>query len=456
MTYRKIILLLIGTILLFATVSYGQGFGNKLPIIDKELLKKDFVILRTNLEKIDPALDRYKSQSEITFLFDSCYHELNRNMTGIEFYAKIKFILSAIEDGHLSSDKSAELSSYCEGKARVFPVQIEFSTHNAYVFCDINNSIPKGSEILKINNETIENIRRKLFHYIVSDGSIQTKKTRILSNNFWFYYLLVYGEKPSFRVEYRTPEGKIETVELNSDIQKNIECKSDKLDTGKNLHLTFKPESIACMTIKTFIRQDLVDNKEDFADFLKSAFKQIRKEKIKNLIIDLRDNGGGRDVYGSLLYSYLTDKPFPYYKSLASNDKKLSTEDHPNLKIQNPGENCFTGNVYFLINGMSFSTTTEFCAIAKSNNRGVFIGKETGGGYYGNNSGDLIVVLLPNTKIVVTIPTKKYVMDVKESVFKDRGIIPDFDVESITGDIASDRDIQLEFALQLINKTKNR
>ena len=32
--------------------------------------------------------------------------------------------------------------------------------------------------------------------------------------------------------------------------------------------------------------------------------------------IDLRGNGGGRGDYGSLLYSYLTDKPFRYYDSL--------------------------------------------------------------------------------------------------------------------------------------------
>src|ERR1035437_6570032 len=288
MIYRKKIMLLIETILLFATVSYGQDFANKLPMIDKELLKQDFVTFRTNLEKTHPALDRYKSKSKITHLFDSCYHELNRNMTEIEFYAKIKFVLSAIEDGHLSSDMSAELNSYCEGKARVFPLKIEFINNNGYVFCDKTNSIPGESKILKVNDETIENIRKTLYHYIVSDGSIQTKKAKILSNNFWFYYLLVYGERPSFKVEYSTNKGKIQTTNLNSDIQKNIESKKNELSTGKNLQLIFMPKSTACMIIKTFNRQTLDANNENFANFLKSSFMEIRKEKIDNLIIDLR------------------------------------------------------------------------------------------------------------------------------------------------------------------------
>ena len=169
----------------------------------------------------------------------------------------------------------------------------------------------------------------------------------------------------------------------------------------------------------------------------------------------MRENGGGRDVYGSLLYSYLTDKPFPYYRSLALKTKILSVEDHPNLKIQKPSDNNFKGNVFVLTTGMSFSTTSEFCAIAKSNNRAVFIGEETGGGYYGNNSGDFEDVVLPNTKIVVTIPTKKYIMDVKAVVLKDRGIIPDFEIQPEIGDIINKRDKSIEFVLQLIDKNNS-
>ena len=165
-------------------------------------MKQDFTIFITNLKKTHPALDRYKSESEISHIFDSCYQQLNQDMTEMDFYAKIKFILSAIEDGHLSSSTSAELLNYCEVKAKVFPIKTEFINNKAFVLCKNNNSIPTGSELLEINDATIENIRFILYQYIVSDGSIQTKKEKILSNNFWFYYLLVYGEKPTFKIKF--------------------------------------------------------------------------------------------------------------------------------------------------------------------------------------------------------------------------------------------------------------
>ncbi len=109
-----------------------------------------------------------------------------------------------------------------------------------------------------------------------------------------------------------------------------------------------------------------------------------------------------------------------------------------------------------MIDGLSFSTTAEFCAIAKSNSRGIFIGEETGGGYYGNNGGHFIDVALPATKITVYIPSTKYVMDVKEAHFKDRGIIPDFTVEPTVNDFIQSRDVQLNLALRLIDEKNSR
>lgn len=117
--------------------------------------------------------------------------------------------------------------------------------------------------------------------------------------------------------------------------------------------------------------------------------------------------------------------------------------------LQKPNENNLKSAVLFLINGKSFSTTAEFCSIAKSNKRGKFIGEETGGGYYGNTSGERTTIVLPNSKIKINIPLDKYVMAVQKAKYKDRGIIPEYIIIPTIGDVIQNKDVQLNAALKL-------
>jgi hypothetical protein len=152
------------------------------------------------------------------------------------------------------------------------------------------------------------------------------------------------------------------------------------------------------------------------------------------LIVDLRGNGGGADSYGAMLVSYLSDKPFRYFdhinvKTLNPSFKEhsdwpadresqvrdgmapnpaggyiVTAKGHPGVGQQAPGKHPFLGKVFVLTDGLTFSTAADFCAVAHHLKRATFIGEETGGGYYGNNSGMQIILTLPNSKARVTMP----------------------------------------------------
>ena len=62
---------------------------------------------------------------------------------------------------------------------------------------------------------------------------------------------------------------------------------------------------------------------------MEDTFRTLREKGTKTLIIDLRGNGGGNDMYGAMLVSYLTDKPFRYF-------------DHINVKTIAAGRETFT------------------------------------------------------------------------------------------------------------------
>jgi hypothetical protein len=51
-----------------------------------------------------------------------------------------------------------------------------------------------------------------------------------------------------------------------------------------------------------------------------------------------------------------------------------------------------------------------------------------GGGYYGNCSGSVPILTLPNSLLQIGIPLMKYSMAVKDYKYKDHGVIPDYNI----------------------------
>jgi peptidase S41-like protein len=440
-------------------------------------LQRDFTFFKSILQENYPSLYRYTDKSTLDKKFDSCYATLNDNTTDLEFLKIIKFLFSAIKDGHLYCGPSPQLRQYMNNEANLFPLKIQFIGKACYLASSGYINIPAGTEIISLDHKPVNRLRTDLFKYIVSDGNIETKKYHTLNYAFPYYYLTVFGMRPDFEMVYKIKNGTQKTIKLNAVKGKDIPKDTENGEPQNLLNLKFRND-IAVLTIKTFDSAQLVESGKYFRAFLQSAFEEIKQRKIKKLIIDLRGNSGGRDLYGSLLYTYLTNREFAYYKYLATATKSLPYEQfeinnssynhlnpamldsvdvhrlllkntaHPNLRILQPNKSNFTGQVWFLIDGLSFSATAEFCSIAKSNHRGKFIGEETGGGYYGNTCMQIDTVL-PNTKMQISFGTVKYEMAVNKAENNGRGIIPDYIITPTINDIINKKDPQFDFALKL-------
>jgi len=81
----------------------------------------------------------------------------------------------------------------------------------------------------------------------------------------------------------------------------------------------------------------------------------------------------------------------------------------------------------------------------------VFIGEETGGGYYGNTSGRFLNFTLPETWTTGCIPLIKYslVTSINTIPFG-RGLIPDHIIHPDIADYLNHRDPELEYVKSLI------
>ena len=110
-------------------------------------------------------------------------------------------------------------------------------------------------------------------------------------------------------------------------------------------------------------------------------------------------------------------------------------------------ENHFSGEVLVLIDGGSFSATSELCAIMKRDRRAIFIGEETGGTLDGNTSGISDQITLPKSRIKIRVPLIKYVSAIGDINYEHgRGIFPDHHITPSD----EKEDIVLKFALDLL------
>ena len=438
-------------LLLTASVDHvlAQNAAAPLPLIPAARLQEDITALRDSLVRLHPGIYRYQNKATIDKMFDRCRDAVNHPMTVPEFFKHIDHLIGQLEDGHTECFMPADANQWLKSNAGLFPAGLWLSGRHAYLLCNAMN-FAAGTEILAVNGTPTSKIINDMLGELSSDGANLTGKYDKINRGhdpFPYLYFVLNGSQDTFHISYRTPEGAADIVAISSRRFSSVECIPSMPQPSKYLSLEYKPEGVAVLTIRTLLNEYLDRTGEKFGDFLFNSFKDIREKHISKLIIDLRGNGGGQDTNGSLLFSYLTDRPFRYYERL---DKTSGPYfQHPNLAVQQPNAEHYDGKLFILINGGTFSSTAEFAAIAKSNNRGLLMGEETGGGYYGNTSGDRATIYLPNSKIRVNVPLTQYTLAVKHLRHGERGVIPDVDIHPTIGDKLTGKDVQMEDALQL-------
>jgi C-terminal processing protease CtpA/Prc len=343
-------------------------------------------------------------------------------------------------------------------------------------------------EVVEINGRKASDILDRILPKLPGDGDIETGRQANLQRNFARYYWAFIEQAGDFTVRARTATGNSVTAKLagvmEADRTKNqnplnaeVRANLDKLQWSReNLGLRFlKDPEIAQIRIRGFGGQD-------YPQWIESTFKMLREKGTKALILDLRGNGGGADMYGAMLVSYLTDKPFRYFdhinvKTIQPSFKEhsdwrseregwlrermdtnpaggyfVNAKGHPGVTQQQSGKYPFMGKVLVLIDGGTFSTAADFCAVTHHLKRATFIGEETGGGYYGNNSGLQTIVTLPNSKARVRLPMYEYWNAVPGYDGKRRGTRPDHVVGTKVTNLLRGADEQLELALKIASQ----
>jgi C-terminal processing protease CtpA/Prc len=447
-----------------------------------EILKKDSVIKDLNtlyylLNEIHPGQFMHCSKANFDFSFDSLKKSTASDLTLTEYYCKTQFLVAKIKDGHTWVDPST-LKSSIQNRL-LFPFAINNSGGNYVIsksgYSEYDSLI--GSTITKINDKSINDIINEAVPFMSIEGK-NTSAINISLQHFPFYYFLI-DSTSSFRIQVTNKNNVLKEINLSGIAYKSFLKRTRKI--VEPIQQEFPSNNIAILSVNTFNIGDFEYKKIDYKKYIDNFFKQVRRDKITNLIIDVRNNNGGSAEISNYLFSYLYNKPYYYFdyvgRKCKNTDKLRQYCTTPNyfanvdttkivfqenlycdekghwwLDKQKTKKNTFSGNLITLTNGACFSTTGHFLTLLKDNNVGQLIGECSQGSFYSNDAG--LMFKLPYSGLLVRIPTGQFKMKTSHFTYDPKGICPDIEITKQKEDFISGYDRQLGEAIKLLNGQK--
>ena len=433
------------------------------------LLREDIILLKQILEANHPSLYWYTPKDSIDFYFQSAINSITDSLDEVQFKNKVAEIVSSIRCGHTSVRFS---KAYTKKAAKFrypqFPLSIKAWKDSLVV---LNSNLPhdsifkRGTIITGINGKSNRKLLDTIFRFISSDGYGINYKNQVVSGNFAAWYKTIIGLDSVYTISYIDDAGKESIAAIkNFDPQKDTAGKlrdstpAFKKPTRKEIRharLLAKRSFVIDTATHTAFMALSTFSGGWMRSFFRRSFRTMQKDSVQNLVLELRNNGGGRVTNSILLTKYLSDHSFKVGDSVVAVSRKFRYGKyiHPSWvywfamnfgarkmedgkiharyyekKVFDPKEKYhFSGNVFLLQGGYSFSATTMFISQLKGQANVTIVGEETGGGYYGNSAMHIPTIRLPNTGLQITLPMYRLVMDANRP--RGHGIIPDVQVD---------------------------
>ncbi|MCF0065559.1 S41 family peptidase [Dyadobacter chenwenxiniae] len=447
-------------------------------------LKADFGTLEHALVETYGGIYRLSDSIHVQKRFDKYRRQLAIINDQADFISLLTTLIASFREGHMKVEYDDETNNLLK-TSKLFPFTIMVENEKLRVLYNEtaeDQSITPGMEILSINGHQSGSLIKAMIPHISADGYGYSHRNKRLADNFSQNLWLYFGQQDRFNIKAKNSTGKVIITNVvgvtdahrqinrlsivNLQVRKGVTQFEGR---GPNVSLSFTNEGkTANLRIQGF-------KGKEFENELDSVFRIVDQKNTKTLILDLRSNGGGEDVYGAALVSHLTSAPFRYFRKIQMRTIKPSfggwshdllnildtgTVTDPvdrhlltgaikaGINIQQPSSINFKGKLFVLTDGYTFSTAADAAAVIRQITTAIFIGEETGGGAEGNTSGIFLQAKLPNSGLKVIIPSLCYwnAVTVRK---KNRGVLPDHPLINSVTDILESNDRQWKYAAAL-------
>ncbi len=455
----------------------------------RKMLVADLDTLHAVILRTHPNPFAFCSKTAFENAFEEGKKTIDSTFRISDFARLTGIIVNTMRDSHTSIDYAGLINQHFETKGLFLPLDVIWIDNKIYVENDYDSLITKGSQLIRINTFEAMDIYAKALDLATIEGNAEEGKYRI-ADALFSISLALFGKVYDSNLVEVIPPGKTQSITLKLEgYNKKVYTKRRTKRMSTKAFLPYElvfvhHDSTAILRISTFAPPLA----RKYKNFIERSFKTIQKKKCSNLIIDIRDNGGGSSGWVEYFYSFLDTAGYNTPNNIIARNSVLALqrarlfnrgitriltryffkkdEDvqsfrkwtalpigaYDTIYFNEPTVQkkslVYTGKCYLLINGLTASAGVDFTNQFKRTHRGPVIGEPCLGpvsGTFGNPA----AYKLPNSHLSLFIATIRYNNDRTFQYTKDP-IQPDFTVLSTPEDIAKRRDTQLEFVKSLI------
>lgn len=342
------------------------------------------------------------------------------SLTRVELYERVAPLVAMLGDGHTTmlfpyndlftkSLKRLPLSLKATGKRQIM------------IAGSADAQIPDSVELLSINNVSAEALIDKMLPYI--SGEREFFRLNCLTNLFPALFEMLYAA-PEYDVEFLVgKKRKHVTVpamtisEINAAAKAKYSAVARQNSKPRNTQpYYYEVSHDGKYALLTF---NACTDFERMAAFADSMVAVLNDKKVKNLIIDVRANGGGNSRVGDELLRRLSPVPFNQYGGtyarvtpttiqLARQKGEVGIAFYDNTRLIEPlpPEKRFSGKMFLLTSHSTFSSASSFSWAFRRFDMGTVVGEETGG--MNVSFGDYLRYSLPVSGLLTSVSFKRF------------------------------------------------
>nr|WP_319397386.1 S41 family peptidase [uncultured Carboxylicivirga sp.] len=442
--------------ILISTYTYSQSYQ----YYTREEVVADVDYLAQKVSAIHPLLLSAEKREWWNLQVSDTKDAIKDSLTQNQAYILMSSLMAKLQDSHSGLQMPFnQRQKYTQAGGLTFPFLVKIEEGSLFIdyYCGEDTSLfDGGEEILQINGVDVKHMLEEM-DQLFGGLSIHLKQNQT-AYYFRFLTWMIYGWESNYDLLISNHSHRLKRVKVGG-VTGEVFLNHLKDRRQKNSMFDLQIDenhSIGVMKIKSFV--DL----SKFCAFADSSFQLIAQKHIRNLVIDIRENGGGRSVVVDSLLNYITDISYSQYKLIKTRVSKELLDYYesqypqkyeivkdcaidsiyiPAPQIHEPHNvtNKFTGDVYLLTDKGTASAAATMAGVFKEWKLGEIIGEETGGTikYFG----DYWTQYTPNTHIGFFVSPKQFIQF--GGLLPDRGVMPDYE-------IVDKRDLPMSFVYDLI------